>query len=191
MKYQTQNYEPKQNISIPAGNYEFIVANAEEKESKAGNPMINLEMLISAPGRETPVKVYDCLVFTDAALFKVEQFCKATGLDDKFKIDDNGNTDVDLSDFDCVNRQGTARFENDAVSGYLRVRYYINANRNSGYQASPSTPRQQAPRQQAATPPTMSKRLAPVPPTVPFKEPSPAPTATTPDDSFDPDDIPF
>ena len=166
----------------------LLLPTPKKKVSKAGNPMINLEMLISVPGRETPLKVYDCLVFTDAALFKVEQFCKATGLDDKFKVDNNGNTDVDLSDFDCVNRQGSARFENDAVSGYLRVRYYIDANNNTGYQASPRTPRQQA-----SAPP---RTAPPAPPTVPFKQPTPAPTPApqeqpTPDDSFDPDDIPF
>lgn len=169
MKFKTENYESKSGGgNIPAGNYEFIVSNAEEQESQKGNPMINLELLIVIPDRDNPVKVFDCLVFTENAIFKIEQFCKATGMPEKFKNID-GNVDIDLEPANCLNKQGLARFEPDNKSGYLRPKYYIDPaekkEQPTGYQASPKKP--------------FAAAAAPMPE---------LPQA---DDDLNPDDIPF
>lgn len=184
MKFQTENYESKSGGgNIPAGNYEFIVSNAEERESKAGNPMINLELLIVVPGRDNPVKVFDCLVFTDKAIFKIEQFCKAVGMPEKFQNND-GNVDVNIEPADCLNKQGIARFEPDPQSAYLRPKFYIEP---TGYQASPKDKTPTAPASPTAPP---ARNMPPAPPAPAFKAAAP-PVPAPEEDSNDPDDIPF
>lgn len=62
---------------LPAGKYKFKVIDAEEKKSKnSGNQM--LEVVLRVNGDDGP-KVWDYLVFTEKALWKVDQFFASIG----------------------------------------------------------------------------------------------------------------
>ena len=64
---------------LERGRYRFRVADAEQKRSKAGNPMIEFKArhvrADGSPGRA----VYGNLVFTEKALWKADQFLAACG----------------------------------------------------------------------------------------------------------------
>lgn len=64
----------------PEGDYEFTVTNAVEKDSQAGNAMLNLSLSCEI-GRDQPLNIFDNLVFMPTATWKIAQFCQATGFD--------------------------------------------------------------------------------------------------------------
>lgn len=65
---------------LDPGDYRFKVVNATEKKAqKSGNPMIELESRVLNPDGTEGRKVYDNLVFTEKALWKVDQFLAAIG----------------------------------------------------------------------------------------------------------------
>lgn len=77
--------EPKTEAEIQtmnlreAGEYDFEVVDAEEKQSKSGNEMVELKVKCEgADGR--PFTIFDYLVSTDGMAYKVRNFAKATGL---------------------------------------------------------------------------------------------------------------
>lgn len=64
---------------VEPGEYELRVIDARESQSQAGNDMIELTHRIMLPdGTEGP-KVYDRLVFTEKAMWRVDQFVAACG----------------------------------------------------------------------------------------------------------------
>jgi len=73
---------------LPIGEYEVIVSNAEIKESKNGNPMIKLEMTVrddlDQEGKRR--KIWDQLVFTEGAKWRIQQAYKAFGFDNGHKF---------------------------------------------------------------------------------------------------------
>ena len=69
---------------LPEGTYEIEVIEAEEQTSKKGNEMIALTLQAQHPDGY-PVRIWDYLVSVAAATFKIEQFCNAAGLTEKFK----------------------------------------------------------------------------------------------------------
>ena len=70
--------------TLPEGVYALKVSDAEEQTSAKGNKMIVVFMEASdAAGRV--VKLRDYLVSTPKAVFKIEQFCKAAGLNHQFQ----------------------------------------------------------------------------------------------------------
>lgn len=83
------------NAVLPAGDYQFEVVNAEEKRSKAGNDMIELTLSIEGS------KVYDNLVFTEKAFWKVDQFLKSVG------AHPGEGKSIDVEADDCVGQRGT------------------------------------------------------------------------------------
>lgn len=74
----TPNSEGVHPILEP-GEYTFRVVNATQKQSKAGNPMIEVEARHVQDDGSEGRKIYDNLVFTEKALWKVDQFLAAVG----------------------------------------------------------------------------------------------------------------
>jgi hypothetical protein len=65
---------------VPEGEYTVRVKKAEGKKSQQGNPMIELSLVVLAEdGFTERSKLTDYLVFSAAALWKVEAFLKAAG----------------------------------------------------------------------------------------------------------------
>jgi len=65
----------------PEGEYEFAVIAAADKVSSGGNDMIELKLEIIGPDIEEGhgAIVYENLVFTDSAFFKIDQFRASVG----------------------------------------------------------------------------------------------------------------
>lgn len=62
---------------LPAGTYDFVVSKAIDKVSKAGNEMIELELVVSST-EGAKSKVYDYLL--EALSWKLKHFCASVGL---------------------------------------------------------------------------------------------------------------
>lgn len=68
--------EPKSFETLPPGNYQVKIIEAEETTSKnGGNPMIELNLL----EKKSRALIFDRLVFTEKAYFRIDQFRQATG----------------------------------------------------------------------------------------------------------------
>jgi hypothetical protein len=66
--------------TLPIGQYEAVVKRAEEKTSKAGDPMIEVILTVyGAAGKETDV--FDYLLSLDDWQWKVKHFCESAGID--------------------------------------------------------------------------------------------------------------
>tara|TARA_Y100000589_G_C27133053_1_gene621405 strand:- start:257 stop:733 length:477 start_codon:yes stop_codon:yes gene_type:complete len=106
---------------LPEGTYEIEVIEAEEQTSKKGNEMIALTLQAQHPDGY-PVRIWDYLVSVAAATFKIEQFCNAAGLAEKFKA---GRLMAD----DCRGCKVTARVEiesgRDNYSDRNSIREYV------------------------------------------------------------------
>lgn len=103
---------------IKEGRYVFKVANAEEQTSKNGNPMIKLDISVRISDYKS-LPIFDYLVSTERALFKIKQFCQSVGLDFA-----GGSISVD----DVIGKQGEALFMHETGSDgrkYLKVAKYI------------------------------------------------------------------
>lgn len=64
---------------LEKGRYKFRVVDAEEKTSKAGNPMIEFKARHLKDDDTEGRAVYGNLVFTEKALWRVNQFVSACG----------------------------------------------------------------------------------------------------------------
>ena len=91
---------------LPDGTYDIEVIEADERTSQKGNEMIALTIQANHP-EGYPVRIWDYLVSVPAAVFKIEQFCAAAGLVDKFKA---GRLLAD----DCVGKKLRAKIEIEA-----------------------------------------------------------------------------
>lgn len=67
---------------LEPGTYELVVREAEERVSSKGNPMIALEL---EPTEHPGVLIREYLVATQAAMFRIKNFCEAAGLTQKFE----------------------------------------------------------------------------------------------------------
>jgi len=99
-------YDPKAIVrtgDIVPGTYSWVCVNAEERTSKtSGLPMLNMEFMLNIPGRDEPLKVFDNLPSHPKMLWKMEQFCKAVGIDFE-----GGLLQVE----NCIGREGVAEFD--------------------------------------------------------------------------------
>jgi len=112
---------------LPAGEYDVEVIEAEERTSQKGNQMIALTLQARHPDGYD-ARVWDYLVSTPAAVFKIRMFCDAAGLQKQF---DSGR----LTAEDCVGATSRAKIVvEDGRDGY--------SDRNSvaEYMAGPSRP---------------------------------------------------
>jgi hypothetical protein len=97
MKYTA--HTPKEAGQLIAGDYAFEVTNAEETVSKVGNDMI--ELTLQVEGR----KVWDRLVFTPKAAFRIDQFLAAIGRE----IVDGEEVEIEADDL--IGKTGRCRIE--------------------------------------------------------------------------------
>lgn len=64
---------------LPKGMYDFEIAEATEKQSKAGNDMVELVVRVyDNEGRSR--KLFDWLVDSEGAAYKIRHFAEATGM---------------------------------------------------------------------------------------------------------------
>lgn len=85
----------------PAGEYDFEVKDAAEKESKNGNEMIELQVTIfDTEGNRS--MVFDYLVHTPKAAYKVKHFADATGMEDRYARGE-------MQAHDCVFKKGRCK----------------------------------------------------------------------------------
>ena len=91
---------------LPKGEYDFEIGKAENKLFKTGSQGIALTLNVYTPDGSIRL-VNDNLIFMDSCMFKVSNFCKATGLYEHYKA---GNLDAQ----DCVSRAGKCRIDIEA-----------------------------------------------------------------------------
>ena len=84
---------------VPAGDYTVEVLNAEESVSKNGNDMIELKLRVHPEGSV----LFDSLVFTPKAFWKIDAFRAATG--ESVVADE----EVTLEPDDLIGRTGRVR----------------------------------------------------------------------------------
>ncbi len=102
MEFNPSDGAPKSGFDLlPAGEYDIEVIEAEERTSQKGNQMIALTLLAKHPDGYD-ARVWDYLVSTTAAVFKIKMFCDATGLESQFQ---GGR----LTAEECVGRKGRAK----------------------------------------------------------------------------------
>ena len=96
--------EPKQGgaFFVPPGIYEVEIVKATEKTSQNGNPMIALVGAIKMPNGNDGPQVWDNLVFTAKAAWKIDQFLASTG---SAVVP---GEDVEIEADDCVGKVGVA-----------------------------------------------------------------------------------
>lgn len=103
--------------TLDEGNYQLEVKEAEFQTSKAGNPMIVLQL--EEP--DTKIKVREFLALTEKAAFKVLQFLKNAGINPP-----EGNIDVESDTFeDFVDSLVGAE-----VNAHVTIREYTNQEGN-------------------------------------------------------------
>lgn len=134
----------KAELLLPAGDYDFTIIEAEEKQSAKGNDMIALKLLVYTPdGGERTIR--DWLM---AGSIKLCQFCVGVQLDHLYE-------QGVLTDQDCVGRSGraTIAIEEDKTGQYgpqNKVKAYLVAKA-----AKPAPAR--------TAPPASARRLTPDP----------------------------
>jgi hypothetical protein len=101
------------NRVLAKGDYDFFVADAGEKRSTNGNPMIELQLVIKN-GSKAIGRVYDHLVFTDNATWKIDDFRRATG--EKLTPGQKVNFEAD----DCISRKGRCTLTVDNYQGRMK-----------------------------------------------------------------------
>jgi hypothetical protein len=97
---------------FPEDDYNFVVDDAREKESRNGNPMIELVHIISHNG--VTIRVIDYLVFKEKAFWKIDHFREATG--EKLVPGQKVNLEAE----DCINRKGRCHLIIDSFEGKSR-----------------------------------------------------------------------
>ncbi len=95
---------------VEAGNYAVEVIAAEETVSKHGNEMFELKLRVEPSG----AYLYDNLVFTPNAFWKIDAFRAATG--DTVTPEE----EVELNADDLVGREGRVRLAVDEYNGKKR-----------------------------------------------------------------------
>lgn len=120
MRFQPKSEdELKRERLMPDGEYDFTVAEAQEKQSAKGNDMLAIKLTVYTPdGSERTTR--DWIM---AGSLKLREFCYATGLDGVYEAGE-------LTDQDCVGRSGRAHIvtrddktgqygPQNAVKGYI------------------------------------------------------------------------
>lgn len=65
---------------IPEGVYEVQVAELKMETAQSGNPMVTLKANVVNHPEHMAHSLFDRIVLTDKALWKLKQFCEAVGL---------------------------------------------------------------------------------------------------------------
>jgi hypothetical protein len=88
----------------PDGVYPFRVMHAEDKTSSAGNPMIEIDLLVFVASSKRELKDY----LMEKMAFKLRHFCANVGLLEAY----NSGT---LSADNCIDKEGYVRLGHDAA----------------------------------------------------------------------------
>jgi hypothetical protein len=107
---------------LPDGSeWPFVTEDATEKESNAGNPMIEVKNRILGPKGEKKGLLFDYLVFTEGGSRKIDEYREATG--EKIVR----NQEVTLDAEDCIDRHGRLVVTVESWQGRERnkVSYYV------------------------------------------------------------------
>jgi hypothetical protein len=119
---------------LPEGTYDLEVIDAEERTSQKGNEMIALTLQAQHPDGY-PIRIWDYLVSVAAATFKIEQFCTAASLTEKFK---SGR----LLAEDCIGKKVRAKIEieagRDNYSDRNSIREYVSDSSSPGIATQPA-----------------------------------------------------
>lgn len=109
MKFQPKSEdEIQRELLLPAGSYDFQVADAEEKTSKSGNPMIAVKLQVfDGDGGHRFVMDY----LMEKMAFKFRHFCDSTASLDLYN---SGS----LTAKDCVGRCGKVKLAVEEQEGY-------------------------------------------------------------------------
>jgi Protein of unknown function (DUF669) len=131
-------------MTVPEGVYDFVVADANDKQSQNGNEMIELQLIIKGPeGQEH--RVYDNLVFTPNSTWKIDLFRIATG-----ETLVKGQS-VKFDATDCLDRTGKCSLIVDAYEG--RERNKVGEYLDPAAIDNSQTPQQTANARKPASPP--------------------------------------
>lgn len=95
--------------AVKPGEYACEIINAEEGKAQSGNPIITLKLRL-----ENGALLYERLVFTPAAYWKIDSFRAAIG--DTVQPDEEVNIEAD----ELVGRTGRIRVVNETYEGRLR-----------------------------------------------------------------------
>jgi hypothetical protein len=148
-QYNPNDYDPTKDghgfTPPPEGDYDFCVIEATDKVSQAGNEMIGLKLACNV-GQDKPLCIFDNLIFIPKAIYRVAQFCQATGLD---------FSKGELLAQDCLAVAGKAHLRlgqvNDKGKRYVEVGWYI---KPEGYTERPASSQKLKPAQQQTATPT-------------------------------------
>jgi hypothetical protein len=99
--------------TLPEGTYDFVVADANDKRSSSGNDMIELQLIIKGDNGQE-VRIYDNLVFTERAFWKIDAFRVCTG-----DVLVRGQS-VEFDATDCLDRGGKCYVIVDTYEGRSR-----------------------------------------------------------------------
>lgn len=112
--------EQKEFSIPPIGEYNFMVMSAEKTYSQNGNPMIKVRLdLQGADG-----SVFDNLVLTDKAMFKVVTFLESIGLKEKGK---ELSLSIGEAADKAVGLEGRCKIKHETYNGEARAKvdHYI------------------------------------------------------------------
>jgi hypothetical protein len=106
-----KKYEP-----LPSGDYDFVILDAEETTSKAGNDMLKVKLEVKGE------HIYDYLLSKGSTAWKLKAFCRAMNLLDKYET---GN----LNAGDLIGRKGRVELAIEPATGAYdaknKVKKYI------------------------------------------------------------------
>jgi hypothetical protein len=105
---------------LEPGEYELVVKNAIEGESKNGNPMITVDLEVIGKGRN----LKEFLVFTPTSIWKIDLFRKAMGE----VVNPNEDVSVDAKDWIGKTTKVNLSIEpdrNDPTKKWNRIESYI------------------------------------------------------------------
>ncbi len=118
---------------LPPGTYQVKVIEAEETQSKnGGNPMIELTLL----EKTKRATIFDRLVFTEKAFFRIDQFRSSTG--DTVKPGEEVEIDRDY----CKGRVGWVELDVEEYNGRKKnvVKYWLSPEPGAKETSRPSMP---------------------------------------------------
>lgn len=145
MQFDPQNEKDiRAKMVLPAGDYDFEVAEATDTTSKKGNEMIALKLRVFCPDGSTR-QISDWLLPTME--LKLNRFCHATGLQDAYFA---GAIDA----YACLNVAGRCKLIVQEQEGYgvqNSVKDYLPA-------TTPQGPQEEAPAKPAGVPTKQTKR---------------------------------
>jgi hypothetical protein len=79
IKFTAGTPENRDFTPVPAGEYTLTILGATEKQSPKGDPMIELKLRPELHNGQSGPHVWDYLVFTSAAKWRIDQFLLAIG----------------------------------------------------------------------------------------------------------------